>query len=129
MKRFPQRSSFFAIFCWRQNFFKKKFTIKWHGWLVYLLRKSYAKFQTCSFKGKKVMIVLLIPVLSSGNFICKVLVCIFNGFRKGIGGKHWFSEREHIKLWYFENLKDFWCIKYLCSVVVWKVFSKNRIFY
>ena len=57
--------------------------------------------------------------------ICKVLVGILNGFRKGIGGKHWFSEREHIKLWYFENLKDFWCIKYLCSVVVWRVSFTN----
>ena len=53
MERFRQKASFSAIFCWRQHFFKKIFPIKWHGWLAYFLRKSHEKFQTCSFRGKK----------------------------------------------------------------------------
>ena len=32
---------------------------------------------------------------------------VFNGFREAIAEKHWFPERELIKLWYSENLKDF----------------------
>ena len=73
MKRFRQKTSFFGFFGWRQHFFKKIFSIKWHGWLAYLLSMSHAKFQTCSFKGKKVTVFLPTLVLS-----VKILVCIFD---------------------------------------------------
>ena len=77
------------------TFIKAIFPLKWHGLLAYLLWKSHAMFQTCSFQSYQV----------------KILVCIFNEFREEIGANYWFSGWEHIKIWYFENVKDFLMLK------------------
>ena len=62
-----KKHNFLQFFYWRQHF-----PIKRHEWLACLLRKSHAKFQTCSFKGKSVIIFLVIPVLSGENSVLEI---------------------------------------------------------
>ena len=57
-----KKRDFLQFFYWRQHF-----RINRHEWLAYLLRNSHAKFQACSFKGKSIMVFLVILVLSGEN--------------------------------------------------------------
>ena len=103
---FGKNRNFSPCFALMSALFQKIFPIKWHGWLAYLLWKSHAMFQRCSFKGKKLWYFYWFQ-----SYQVKILVCIFNEFREEIGVNYWFSGWEHIKIWYFENVKDFLMLK------------------